>query len=85
MPLDQRSPKGIEFLGGVADAGAVLAPELVARGDEAARRPEQHVGRAGAEDAPHILATRADRQVVEAVGVEVAGALSTWQATRRAR
>ena len=47
-------------------------PDLVARGGEAGRRPEEDGGRAGVHGAPDVLAGRADRQVVEAVVVEVA-------------
>ena len=65
--------EAVAALGGVEDAGAVLVPELVARGGEAARRPVEHVDRAGVRRRPDVLAGHADRQVVEAVVVEVAG------------
>ena len=52
-------------------------PELVARGGEAGRRPVEHVDRAGVRDASDVLAGHADRQVVEAVAVEVAGRKGT--------
>ena len=70
--LDQPSSEQIAGFGHVQDAGAVLMPDLIARGGQAVRRPKEDRGRAGVHDRPEVLAGRADRQVVEAVVVEVA-------------
>ena len=50
-----------------------------------ARRPAQHVDRAGVRDRPDVLAAHADRQVVEAVVVEVAAGQGAGEAVIQLR
>ena len=68
----QKFSERVACLGGALDVHDVLVPDLVASCSEAARRPEEHVDGAGVRDCPDVLADNADRQVVEAVAVEVA-------------
>ena len=70
--------RGAELVGGLGDlldAGAVLVPQLVAEVGEAGGRARQHVDRTRTRDRADRVEIGADGQIVEAVGVEVAGGL----------
>src|SRR3954471_3670666 len=57
--------------GHAVDAGAVLVPDLVARGAQAGGRAVDDVDGPGVDDGADVLARDADGQVVEAVVIEV--------------
>ena len=60
-------------LGCVQHAGNVLVPELIAGRGKAGGRTQKEIDRTGTGDRTDILCGNADRQVVEAVIVEIGG------------